>query len=104
MVRHEAVRKNCKPSISGRAQKLRTDSLDAFVDHEQSPPLDRAERQEIPMETEVVEGLQMFRVTREHAVREGKPYTEVRLKPDATSAGPAEAGHHARRVRSKPDA
>src|SRR5688500_12977616 len=56
-----------------------------------------AERQEISMKTEVVEGLEVFRPVRAHDRGQAK-VEPVRLKPDTTSDldGPAEGGRYVR--------
>ena len=83
MIGHEAVRKNCKPFIDRGAQELRMHAVDAFVCYEKLIPFERAERQEISMEANVVERLEMFRLARDHAKRlaSGAP-------------GPAKAGRY----------
>jgi hypothetical protein len=96
MVRHEAVRKKRKVVPAGGTQKLSQYDVDVFAIREVPTSLERAEREEIPEETGVVETFQACRMARVHDVRLAnhapvrlKPDLQVRLKPDATDAGPA---------------
>jgi len=78
VVWHEAVRDYGKLQCGRGALDLRTNETDGAGLFEQSMPLMCAEREEILVQTDVVEGLQVFGV---HA-REG------------ANGGPAEAGPH----------
>ena len=89
MVGHEAVRNDGKPLFDCRSLNLRHDEIDS-VDRGEAPlALERAEREEIPMETEVIEGTQMIRFGREHAERQAN-------RVPFSRNGPAKAGHYVR--------
>src|SRR5215831_9636005 len=95
MVWHEAIRKNCELIFRRRAQNLlHHQPDDAFVREYRSSVVD-AEREEVSIESEVIERLQMARIVRVH-IRVG-----ARYRPDAL--GPPKGGHYLRLVRLKAD-
>ena len=66
VVGHEAVRKNCKSFVNRGAQELLMRGVGTFVRQEDMATFERAEREEISMRAEVVEGLEMFRLAGDH--------------------------------------
>jgi hypothetical protein len=84
VVWHEAVRKTCKLFLLQCAQKLRTNAVDGGMSHEEVASLERTERKEIPMQTEVIERIEMCRSAGEHGEQDGK----------RSASGPAKAGHY----------
>ena len=94
VVRHEAVCKKCNALVVRGTLNLREYGPDASRRHEYVTSLVRAERQKIPIETEIAERLEVFGFSGEHTEREAK-----------RGPGPAEAGHYVRerQVRLKPD-
>ena len=72
VIRHEAVRKNRKALLDGSASKLRAYQINAIESLEGAMALECAERQEISMQPEIIEGREMFGPTGEHAGRRAK--------------------------------
>ncbi len=61
VVRHEAVRKYCELTLVARLQDLMQNEVDGPAPFEQPPPAERAERQEIDEEPDVVESSEALR-------------------------------------------
>src|SRR5713101_1645404 len=62
VVRHEAVRNDCTGEASGLFQKMRPDRRDEICIDEERTAIQRAERDEIAMPTDVAEGAESLRV------------------------------------------
>ena len=84
MVRHEAVRNYGELMFSCGARNLREEQIHDRRVNQQALPLERAECQGIPVESEIVEGLEMFGPSGAHAIGCASSGPSVRLKPDAT--------------------
>jgi hypothetical protein len=69
MVWHEAVRDYCEAAAARRSTKLRQDELHGGGIGEDSLPSRDADRQEIPMQTQVIEGLEPRCVLEWHTMR-----------------------------------
>src|SRR6266581_489326 len=62
VVRHEAVRNDCTGEASGLFQKMRPDGRDEICIDEERTAIQRAERDEIAMPTDVAEGAESLGV------------------------------------------
>src|SRR5712692_8212347 len=61
VVRHEAVRKDCAGEASGLCQTMRLDGCDEICIDEERTAIQRAERDEIAMAADAVEGAESLR-------------------------------------------
>ena len=86
VIRHEAVRSNCESFIACCTQNMRTHGVHAHGLNERLMPVNRAVRQKIRVFTEVVEALETFGSSGQHASLEASDGPgAVRLKADTTS-------------------
>jgi hypothetical protein len=82
MVGHETVRRNCELLVASGSTNLRQHQIDGCSISKACLPRMTAERQEISVQTDVVEGAKMAGFMCWHAdpISNGR---SVRLKPDA---------------------
>ena len=86
MIGHEAVRNNFDAPLDSGASDLRTNKIDSIGFDEQAIAVVPAKREEILVESDVVEGLETFGSIGAHAL------TGARHGPH--EFGPAKAGHY----------
>jgi hypothetical protein len=76
VIRHLAVGDQIKRFHCGGAQNLRTHQIDSALRHEHAASEIGAERQEVPMFTEIIEGLEGLWMPRNHRLQQGKSRSE----------------------------
>jgi hypothetical protein len=81
---HEAVRKNCKSFVNRGAQKLLVYGLGTVARQKDVATFERAEREEVSMKAEIIEGLEMFRLAGDHIARRA---SECHGRDAATRSG-----------------